>query len=39
MRILWRLLEMVLSGNINKEIVSLLNHHGVKAVGINGKRW
>ncbi len=29
--------EMVLSGNINKEITSLLNHHGAKAIGINGK--
>lgn len=29
--------EMVLSGNINKEIVTLLNHHGAKAIGINGK--
>jgi acetylglutamate kinase len=29
--------EMVLSGNINKEIVNLLNHHGAKAIGINGK--
>lgn len=29
--------EMVLSGNINKEITNLLNHHGAKAIGINGK--
>ncbi len=29
--------EMVLSGNINKEIASLLNHHGAKAIGITGK--
>ncbi len=29
--------EMVLSGSINKEITSLLNHHGVKAIGISGK--
>jgi len=29
--------EMVLSGTINKEITSLLNHHGVKAIGISGK--
>ena len=29
--------EMVLSGLINKEITSLLNNHGVKAIGINGK--
>lgn len=29
--------EMVLSGDINKNIVSLLNHHGAKAIGISGK--
>lgn len=29
--------EMVLSGQINKEITSLLNHHGAKAIGISGK--
>ena len=29
--------EMVLSGNINKEITTLLNVHGVKALGITGK--
>ncbi len=29
--------EMVLSGDINKEIVSLLNNHGAKAIGISGK--
>ncbi len=29
--------EMVLSGNINKEITSLINQHGVKAIGISGK--
>jgi acetylglutamate kinase len=29
--------EMVLGGNVNKEIVSLLNHNGGKAVGITGK--
>jgi len=29
--------EMVLSGNINKEITALLNHHGAKAIGITGK--
>ncbi len=28
---------MVLSGEINKEIVSLLNNHGTKAIGISGK--
>jgi len=32
-----RIAEMVLSGDINKEIVSMLNHHGAKAIGINGK--
>jgi len=29
--------EMVLSGSINKEITTLLNHHGGKAIGITGK--
>jgi acetylglutamate kinase len=29
--------EMVLSGNINKSIVSMLNHHGARAIGISGK--
>ena len=29
--------EMVLSGSINNEITTLLNHHGAKAIGINGK--
>jgi acetylglutamate kinase len=29
--------EMVLSGNINKEITTLLNHHGAKAIGLTGK--
>ncbi len=29
--------EMVLSGLVNKEITSLLNHHGAKAIGISGK--
>jgi len=29
--------EMVLSGNINKSIVSMLNHHGAKAIGVSGK--
>ncbi len=28
---------MVLSGEINKNITSLLNHHGSKAIGISGK--
>ena len=32
-----RIAEMVLSGEINKEIVSLLNSHGTKAIGISGK--
>jgi len=32
-----RVAEMVLSGEINKEIVALLNSHGAKAVGISGK--
>ena len=31
--------EMVLGGKINKEIVTLLNQHGAKAVGITGERW
>lgn len=29
--------EMVLKGEINSEIVSLLNHNGAKALGISGK--
>lgn len=29
--------EMVLSGEINKEITAFLNHHGAKAVGLSGK--
>ncbi|MCV6606830.1 MAG: acetylglutamate kinase, partial [Campylobacterales bacterium] len=32
-----RIAEMVLSGEINNEIVSLINHHGAKAIGISGK--
>ncbi len=32
-----RVAEMVLSGEINKEIVSLLNSQGAQAVGISGK--
>ncbi len=32
-----RVAEMVLSGEINKEIVALLNSQGAKAVGISGK--
>ncbi len=31
------IVEMVLSGNINKEITSKLNSHGAKAIGITGK--
>ena len=31
------IVEMVLSGDINKEIVSLLNNYGAKALGISGK--
>jgi acetylglutamate kinase len=32
-----RIVEMVLSGEINKEIVSLLNNQGGSAIGISGK--
>jgi acetylglutamate kinase len=32
-----RIVEMVLSGEINKNITSLLTHHGAKAIGISGK--
>lgn len=32
-----RFIEMALSGGVNKELVSLLNSKGVKAVGISGK--
>lgn len=32
-----RIVEMVLSGEINKEITSLLNSNGAKAIGISGK--
>ena len=32
-----RIAEMILSGEINKEIVSLLNMHGAKAIGVSGK--
>ncbi len=32
-----RIVEMILSGEINKEIVSLLNSYGAKAIGISGK--
>ncbi len=32
-----RVVEMVLSGEINKEIVALLNSQGARAVGVSGK--
>ena len=32
-----KIVEMVLNGEINSEIVSLLNYHGAKAIGISGK--
>lgn len=32
-----RIVEMVLSGEINKNITSLLTHHGAKAIGVSGK--
>jgi len=32
-----RVAEMVLSGDINSQIVSLLNHNGTKALGLSGK--
>jgi len=32
-----RIVEMVLSGEINKNITSLLDFHGTKAIGISGK--
>lgn len=31
------IVEMVLGGLVNKEIVSLINRHGAKAVGLSGK--
>ncbi len=31
------IVEMVLVGQVNKEIVGLINHHGGKAVGLSGK--
>ncbi len=31
------IVEMVLAGKLNKEIVSLINHHGGLAVGLSGK--
>ena len=32
-----RIAEMILSGEINKEIVSLINSFGAKAIGVSGK--
>jgi len=32
-----KVVEMVLSGDINKEITAMLNHFGAKAIGISGK--
>lgn len=32
-----KVVEMVLSGEINKEITAFLNHHGVSALGMSGK--
>ena len=32
-----KVVEMVLSGEINKNITSLLNYHGAKAIGLSGK--
>ena len=32
-----RVVEMVLSGEINNDITSLLNYNGIKAIGISGK--
>ena len=32
-----RIVEMVLCGDINNEIVALLNSHGARAFGVNGK--
>jgi acetylglutamate kinase len=31
------IVEMVLVGNINRQIVGLINHHGGRAVGLSGK--
>jgi acetylglutamate kinase len=31
------IVEMVLVGKVNKEIVGMINHHGGKAVGLSGK--
>ncbi|HUS23524.1 MAG TPA: acetylglutamate kinase [Candidatus Binatia bacterium] len=32
-----KVVEMVLGGQVNKEIVSLINHHGGRAIGLTGK--
>ena len=32
-----KFIEMALSGGVNKELVSLLNNQGIKAVGLSGK--
>ncbi len=32
-----RVVEMILAGEVNKEIVSFLNHHGAKSIGACGK--
>lgn len=32
-----KVVEMVLSGDINRELTFFFNHHGVKAIGISGK--
>ena len=31
------IVEMVLAGKVNKEIVGFINHHGGRAVGLSGK--
>ena len=31
------IVEMVLAGKINKEIVTLINRHGGQAIGLSGK--
>lgn len=33
------IVEMVLVGSVNKEIVGMMNRHGGKAVGLSGKDW
>ena len=33
------IVEMVLGGLVNKEIVNLINHFGGHAVGLSGRRW